>query len=361
MKTSIIIPTVNRCASLSETIGSLLSLNSDRESWELIIVDNGSTDDTREASQAIIEANPEREIRYFFEPIPGLLSGRHRGVFESSGDILVFIDDDVDVDPEWLNSILETFRDPDVHLVGGKNLPRFLCKPPEWLDHFWNVEGPRKWLDFISVIDFGDELMELDPLFIWGLNFSVRRSSLIRLGGFHPDYVPKPFDYYQGNSETGLALKAKESGLKIMYQPRALVWHRIPENRLTFDYFEKRMFLYGVSDSYTEIRKNGGVKFDWRMIEPVLSIRKLFRRVRSRLSSRPYAVVRQRISEAWRSGFAFHQKKARQDPGLLEWVLRENYWDYRYGPYLGATIHIPDNIASSESDAGHDHILEKQS
>lgn len=345
MKTSIIIPTVNRSVSLRQTIGSLLSLNSDRESWELLIVDNGSTDDTRAISKAIIEANHGSAIRYFHEPIPGLLSGRHRGVFESSGDILVFIDDDVDVDPEWLNSIIETFQDPDVHLVGGKNLPRYLCKPPHWLDHFWNIEGSRKWLDFISVVDFGEEPLELDPLFIWGLNFSVRRSSLIRLGGFHPDYVPKPFDYYQGNSETGLALKAEEKGFKIMYQPRALVWHRIPQDRLTFDYFERRMFLYGVSDSYAEIRKNGGLKFDWKMTEPVPSIRKMFRRVRSRLSSAPYAAIRNRINEAWRSGFAFHQRKVRQEPELLEWVLRENYWDYRYGPYRNDDIHIPQDIA----------------
>ncbi len=344
MKTSIIIPTVNRSASLKRTFRSLLALNSDFDSLEIIIVDNGSNDDTRSISNAIIEANPWKLIKYVFEPIPGLLSGRHRGLFESSGDILVFIDDDVDVDPEWLNGIIETFQDPYVHLVGGKNLPRYLCEPPQWLDHFWNSEGPRKWLDFISVLDFGDEPVELDPLFIWGLNFSIRRRSLIELGGFHPDYVPKPFDYYQGNSETGLAWKAKEKGLKIMYQPGVVVWHRIPEHRLTFEYFEKRMFLYGVSDSYTEIRKNGAIRFDWKMTEPVPTIRRMFRRLRSRYSSRPFAEVRQRINEAWRAGFAFHQNQVRKDADLLEWVLRENYWDYRYGPYQSATIHIPNDI-----------------
>lgn len=344
MKTSIIIPTVNRSASLKETFASLRSLNVNYDSVEIIIVDNGSSDHTRAVSLSIIESNPHLSIKYFFEPIRGLLSGRHRGLFESSGDILVFIDDDVDVDPGWLNAIIETFEDPEVHLVGGKNLPRYLCEPPRWLDHFWNREGPRNWLDFISVLDFGDEPVALDPLFIWGLNFAIRRSSLIELGGFHPDYVPHPFEYYQGDSETGLALKAKEKGMKIVYQPRAVVWHRIPQQRLTLDYFEKRMFLYGVSDSYAKIRKDGGLKFDWKMTEPIPSLRRLIRRLRSHISSDPHSVVKQRINEAWRLGFAFHQRKVRQEPELLEWVLKENYWDYRYGPYRGAQIYIPNDI-----------------
>lgn len=344
MQTSIIIPTVNRSASLTQTFASLLALKSDYDSVEIIIVDNGSSDDTRSVCQEIIRSNPKILIKYCFEPIPGLLSGRHRGFYESSGDILVFIDDDVDVHPHWLNSIRESFTDPYVSLVGGKNLPRYQSGEPGWLEAFWNREGAHKWLDFISILDFGDEVEELDPLFIWGLNFSIRRHSLIELGGFHPDYVPKPFDHYQGNSETGLAWKAKERGLKIMYQPKATLWHRIPDHRLTFDYFEKRMFLYGVSDSYTEIRKNGAVRFDWKISWPIPILRRLTRQLRSRLSRDPYSVARERINQSWRSGFAFHQKKARQDPELLEWALRPNYWDYRYGPYRNSELAIPSNL-----------------
>ncbi len=350
MKTSIIIPTVNRSASLKETFASLLCLDANYDSIEIIIVDNGSVDDTRAVSLAIIESNPHLSIKYCFEPIPGLLSGRHRGVFESTGEILVFIDDDIDVDKDWLNAINETFRDRDVSLVGGRNLPHYLAAPPDWLDSFWKIEDSRKWLDFISVLDFGDELIELDPLFIWGLNFSIRRCSLIELGGFHPDYVPPPFEYYQGDSETGLALNAKQKGMKIVYQPRAVVWHRIPQERLTFHYFEKRMFLYGVSDSYAEIRKDRGLKFDWKMTEPIPSLRRLIRRLRSRLSSDSYSVVRQRINEAWRSGFAFHQRKVRYEPELLEWILRENYWDYRYGPYRQNELDIPLCLGNARCD-----------
>ena len=333
MPISIIIPTFNRSASLQITLASLLALKSLSRDHEIIVVDNASTDDTQTVTEAAIKSAPNCIIRYYYEPIPGLLSGRHKGALESKCDILIYIDDDIDVDSGWLNAIEETFDDPQVHLVGGKNLPRYESPPPDWLEAFWYRDGPRSWCDYLSVLDFGEQPSEIDSLFIWGLNFSIRRKTLFDVGGFHPDYIPKPFECYQGNAETGLAWKAKAIGFKIVYQPKALIHHRIPTERLTLDYFERRNFLYGINDSYTTIRRNRGIKFDWKMQEPLPAARRLLRRIASRLSKDPYAAIKQKVHEAWIRGYLFHQKKAREDPELLEWVLRENYWDYRYGPF----------------------------
>lgn len=343
MQISIIIPTFNRSASLKITVDSLLALSSSQRDHEIIIVDNGSTDNTKGMIEAMIGSNPDRQIRYYYEPIPGLLSGRHKGAFESKGNILVFVDDDIEADPGWLEAIAKGFEDPEVHLVGGRNLPKYESIPPDWLEAFWYRDGVRRWCDYLSVLDFGEQQSEIDPLYIWGLNFSIRRKTLFELGGFNPDYVPKPFQYYQGNAETGLAWKAKARGLKLIYQPNALIYHRIPDQRLTVDYFEQRMFLYGVSDSYTTIRRHNGIRFDWRTQAPFPQIKRLWRRVASRLSADPYATINQRVREAWLKGYAYHQDKVRNDPQLLRWVLKEDYWDYRYGPFQGSN-----NISEGE-------------
>lgn len=335
MKFSIIIPTINRSVSLNIAINSLLTLNASPQDYEILIVDNASTDNTKAVSEAAIESNRDRQMKYYYEPVPGLLSGRHRGAFESRQEILVYVDDDIEADPEWLSAIAEAFEDPEVHLVGGKNLPKYESTPPDWLDAFWYRDGSISQCFYLSIVDLGDQIAEIDPLYVWGLNLAIRRRTLFELGGFNPDGVPKTFIRYRGDGDTGLAWKVKAAGYKVIYQPTALVYHLVPNQRLTIDYFVERMFSAGVSDSYTTIRRNGGIKFDWKMQEPVPQIKRLCRRIASRLSADPYTIIRQRVREAWMSGYSFHQKQVSEDPELLKWVLKENYWDYRYGPFLG--------------------------
>ncbi|MGC8602362.1 MAG: glycosyltransferase [Desulfomonilaceae bacterium] len=333
MRFSIIIPTFNRRSSLKNTLESLTNLNYSPENYEIIVVDNGSTDNTRQMVEAIVKSNISGRIRYYYEPVPGLLSARHKGAFESRGNILVYVDDDIEADPNWLAAIAEAFGDTETHLVGGKSLPKYESPPPNWLEAFWYRDGSLSQCFYLSLIDFGDQLTQIDPLYVWGLNFSIRKETLFKVGGFNPECVPKDLQRYQGDGDTGLAWKIKAAGYKIVYQPQALVYHVVPNERLSIDYFVERMFSAGVSDSYTTIRKNRGIKFDWKIQEPFCVARKLWRRMASRLSTDPYAIVRQSVREAWLQGYLFHQHEARKDPELLKWILSENYWDYRYGPF----------------------------
>lgn len=333
MRFSIIIPTFNRRSSLKNTLESLLNLNYSPENYEIIVVDNGSIDNTRQMVEAIVKSNISGRIRYYYEPVPGLLSARHKGAFESRGNILVYVDDDIEADPNWLAAIAEAFGDTETHLVGGKSLPKYESPPPNWLEAFWYRDGSLSQCFYLSLIDFGDQLTQIDPLYVWGLNFSIRKETLFKVGGFNPECVPKDLQRYQGDGDTGLAWKIKAAGYKIVYQPQALVYHVVPNERLSIDYFVERMFSAGVSDSYTTIRKNRGIKFDWKIQEPFCLARKLWRRMASRLSTDPYAIIRQSVREAWLQGYLFHQHEARKDPELLKWILSENYWDYRYGPF----------------------------
>jgi glucosyl-dolichyl phosphate glucuronosyltransferase len=141
MDISVILPTLNRAGSLEKTLSSLVTQDKDPKEFEILIIDNGSTDNTKNISEIAISSNPGHAIRYFYEPVPGLLAGRHRGVKESQCDLLVFIDDDIIADKGWLNAIVESFkRFPDIHLVGGKCLPNYEKAPPEWLQYFWREE-----------------------------------------------------------------------------------------------------------------------------------------------------------------------------------------------------------------------------
>jgi glucosyl-dolichyl phosphate glucuronosyltransferase len=351
LKLSCCIPTFNRSRSLATAIRSLCDQTLEPASWEILIVDNGSSDNTRGETESIMREMPHHRIRYLFEPEPGLLSGRHRGALESNGEILVFLDDDIEAAPGYLHAILDAFEDPAVQLVGGPNLPRYESEPPAWVESFWSTTpyGGRM-CGFLSLLDLGGNAIEVHPNYIWGLNFAIRRRALFDLGGFHPDCIPDALQHFQGDGETGLTMKAFAQGYKAVFTPEATVYHFISASRMTPEYFERRAYYQGVCDSYSRIRRAGRVtKVQWH-----LAITSQFWRARElagaavRRAKRPHVrrkaattqretspvsdtqvlAIQQRIQRAYKAGFEFHRDAVSRKPELLAWVLRSDYWDY---------------------------------
>lgn len=355
IKYSIIIPTFNGSKYISTVVESLIKQNYNKENFEIIIVDNASTDNTKKISHFLMKKYNDYNIRYIYEPIPGLLSGRHRGAKEAKGEILTFIDDDIIADQNWLSAINETFKNPSVMLVGGKSLPNYEADPPEWMDWFWIKNGNVNICGSLSLLDYGDEEIEFNANYIWGLNFSIRKKALLELGGFHPDgiggygdcsnesdTIASKLQQYQGDGETGLTIKAKEQGYKAIYQPKALVYHKIPQGRMTYEFFENRFYFQGVSDSYQYFRRKYGkyamsenhkTKIRSKMPEP---IKKLLRFVKNLLfkqnevckQSKQEVELRERFRKAYQQGYNFHQNAVANNPELLEWILKDDYWDY---------------------------------
>jgi len=165
------------------------------------------------------------------------------------------LDDDVEVSETWLTTIQLAFRSPEVCLVGGPSIPYFSVSPPEWLERF-AVDTPYggRMNTWLSLLDIGKDVDNIDPTFIFGLNFSIRKSILINCGGFHPDLVPKQFQRWQGDGETGLTLKLRDHKYRAVYRQAAQLFHHCGKDRLHLNYFKKRAFYQGVCDSFTIVR-----------------------------------------------------------------------------------------------------------
>ncbi len=132
---SVIIPTRNRVDLLTSAIQSLLTQTLDRDHFETLVIDNGSTDHTAEVVRGFSNQLPN--LRYIHAPEPGLHVGRHRGMHEARGDVLVFADDDIEATPTWLESYHQIFCDAQVAMAGGNNFPLFIQPPPGWLKKLW--------------------------------------------------------------------------------------------------------------------------------------------------------------------------------------------------------------------------------
>ena len=242
---SVIIPTYNRSEYLRNTIISLQEQNFPKDKYEIVVVDNNSMDNTPQVVEECGE-NGKKEVIYVKEPNIGLHNARHAGAKAAKGEILAYVDDDVICDKNWLSELIKPYSDPEVGCVGGKILPKWEAEPPEWV---------KRYLNSLSLLDSGDEVKELKTPTIYGCNFSIRRSLLFEVGGFNPDaFGDKKLIWYRGDGEAGLLRKVLATERKIIYTPHAIVGHVIPENRLTLDYFKKRFFIQGISNSFFAYR-----------------------------------------------------------------------------------------------------------
>jgi glycosyltransferase involved in cell wall biosynthesis len=326
---SIIIPTLNRASHLGRALKSIVASANPADTVEIIVVDNGSTDQTANVWQQIKEQFSKYEWRYVYEPVPGLLSGRHRGAKKARGEILSFLDDDVLLAPSWLNALQDAFSDPGIVLVGGPSRPEYELDPPDWLEGLWVEADGFRMLGWLSLLASGPEIRVVDPLYVFGLNFSIRKSVFETCGGFHPDCIQATLQRYQGDGETGLSLKVKNAGLRALHHPDVAVTHLIPASRLSLESFERRAFYQGVCDSYTEIRRNQGLPStpprSWKDL-----VRPAKRKVeRELILRRPSAEgVRRLMALSHFAGVQFHRNEVRNDPKLLDWVIRANYFDY---------------------------------
>ena len=318
---SVIIPTANRSGLLAKTLQSLLQCSGCR-GYDVIVVDNGSTDDTA----AVVESFRNRfsQLRYFYDATPGLHTGRHIGMREAQTDILSFLDDDVVVMPTWSTAVLLAFETPDVAMVGGKNLPEFECDPPQWLMEFWqeNRRGERKFGP-LSIIDLGNEVKEINPKMIWGCNFSIRKSVLEAAGGFHPDSMPEELIHLRGDGETYVSEYVSGAGLKAVYHPMASVYHYVPKSRMTHAYLQRRYFNQGISDSFTHLRQfNGDLAAASKNLDQ--RVKQFWQGRRPTESMDPY-YLQQKLNAAYISGYMYHLSVVKDSAEVREWVLRENY------------------------------------
>ena len=117
---SVILCTYNRCQSLEKALASVAaSRTPDRTDWEVLVIDNNSKDQTRQVIEECASRNPGR-FRYIFEAKQGKSNALNTGIREARGDILAFMDDDVLVEPSWLDSLTRPLRESNVSGTGGR-------------------------------------------------------------------------------------------------------------------------------------------------------------------------------------------------------------------------------------------------
>jgi glycosyltransferase involved in cell wall biosynthesis len=252
IRISAIICTHNRAAYLIKAIQSLVSQTLPKEQYEIIVVDNGSIDETK----AIVEGFENfGNQRYIYEPILGLSQARNTGWRNAKGQYVAFLDDDAIACPEWLERIIDAFEtvEPRPGSVGGKITLIWEAERPAWLSR--HLEGT------LGYLDWGNSPMFLSEGYQWlgGGNVAYPREVLKEVGGFSTSLQRKAGDL-MSNAEVLLKRYLEGQGLGNYYDPGICVQHHVVAERLVKRWFYRRYYWQGISSTimkYLESHQHG--------------------------------------------------------------------------------------------------------
>lgn len=239
---SIIVCTYNRDKYLYDALKHIAANDFPSADYEIVLVNNNSTDNTDAECQRFAADFPNINFRYFIETKQGLSHARNRGIAESRGDILVFLDDDSFVCDDYiknLNSQMENH--PDAMAFGGKISPLFEeGKAPEWLNR-WTYP-------LVSAIDMGESVVLFEgKSYPIGANMGFRKECIEKCGTFNTK-LGRTKKNLMGGEEKDIFTRVRNLGFKIYYFPNIHVNHVIPPSRTTKDYVLRAGTGIGMSE-----------------------------------------------------------------------------------------------------------------
>lgn len=233
MDVSIIVSTYNRCSLLAGALRALLSQVPADLAYEILVVDNNSTDQTRPLVEALGRQHPEK-LKYLFEAKQGLSYGRNAGIAAARSSVIAFTDDDVSVAADWVWHIKSGFEaNPDIDFLGGKVVPRWPGEPPPWLTK-------ANWSP-LALLDYGDRPFYVDSgrqLCLIGANFAFRRRAFDKVGLFKTDFQ-RVKDGIGSLEDHEILLRLWRTGSKGLYLPELVATAEIEPDRMEKRYHRR--------------------------------------------------------------------------------------------------------------------------
>jgi glycosyltransferase involved in cell wall biosynthesis len=230
---SVVVCTYNRAALLREALRSLFAQTAQDLTFEIIVVDNNSSDDTP-ATVELLKAESPISLRYVREPRQGNAYARNTGVEKAESSIIAFLDDDCIADENWLAIIKSAFdRDPELAFVGGRVLPVWESDPPSWLN-------TAHWAP-LALLDYGTEARNISgqkPLGLLTANIAIRKTVFDELGGFLTS-LQRVKGSIGSMEDHEFLQRICRSGRRGLYLPDLITWAGVDPERMTKAYHRR--------------------------------------------------------------------------------------------------------------------------
>ena len=257
---SVIICTYNRARYVYNVLKSIADNDYPRDRYEIVLVDNNSTDTTADECQRFRNDYPDVCFRYFMETQQGLSYARNCGIRNAAGELLIYVDDDAKADKDFLHTYDEFFsRMPSAEGAGGPVVPEYEdCTEPDWMSHYTRqlITGSLYLGEKECVFPRGKY-----PI---GCNSAFRKDVFESVGLFDVNLGRKGNSLI-GAEEKDLFDKMTSKGMRFYYLPGAVLYHQISARKLTDDYFNRLTYGIGVSERY-RTRQISGKKYLIRLL-----------------------------------------------------------------------------------------------
>lgn len=241
IRLSIVIATYNRATLLLDALKSVIRQSAPAQEWECVVVNNNSSDNTSERFAEFAGEHPEYNLRIVDEPNQGLSYARNRGIRESVGEYIAIIDDDEHITEDFVAAYIRLFDDvPEAVAAGGPIVARYPTGRPRWMSCY--TERP-----IANTMYFGEEVREFPKGRVpGGGNMALRRSAIRRYGVFDTS-LGYSGESLIGGEECDLFERLQIADAKYYYVPTAVMYHIIPREKLTKEYFARLSYNVGVS------------------------------------------------------------------------------------------------------------------
>jgi glucosyl-dolichyl phosphate glucuronosyltransferase len=231
IKVTVAIPTYNRADFLRQTLAGIAAQQFPRDHFEVLVIDNNSRDHTPAVVAEFAQTRPAP--RYVRETKQGLDYARNRAIEEARGDIILFGDDDILVQPDWLaQMVVPLLADAAQRIgaVGGEVIPVFPDGLPDWV---------REWHAPLAFrADAGPLPAKHSPM---GANMAFPKWVFMQLGPFHTALDRAAGNYFSGG-DSEMVRRVRAAGLEVWFAPAAAVQHQMPAGRTTFRYAARHAF-----------------------------------------------------------------------------------------------------------------------
>lgn len=229
LKISVAICSYNRARFIVKALDSLFHQDFDKNDFEVIVVDNNSTDDTLTVLKTYQQQHPDYPFRFVTEPHQGVAYTRNRGAKEAKGNIIAYLDDDSIAQPGWLKITYDFFaQHPEVYSTGGKITPYFLTEIPDWYSKYF--------FGLVGNFDQGPRVKQLTgQRYPCGANMAFRREVFDEVGYFNTD-LGRSGKGLLANEEKDIYLRILAYGKKVFYLPEVQVLHAVEANKFDKNY-----------------------------------------------------------------------------------------------------------------------------
>jgi len=301
LNVSAIVASRDRARLLEETLDALLSQQWPPACFEIIVADNGSTDDTRAIVEAAAAKADAPRVRYLFVAEPGKSNAVNAALAVAKGEVLAFTDDDVLPEPSWIARLVAAFEETGADFVAGRIFARWEEPPPPWMSPaFYGV---------LAIPDNGDRRLRIEPgvptnVMAIGANMAIRRHVVARIGGLRAD-LGKLAGTLRTAEDHEFFLRMLHAGFRGVYEPTATVRHWVPRDRMKLTYVSRWLYQNGrdvarLERSYANgLRRWLGVpRYLWRE-----AARDLMRTMRTTVTRDPRGRSASATRIAWFTGY----------------------------------------------------------